>query len=407
MNKNIITIVGLLLVVSAVAQDAQAYYQQGENALHRGNYTNAASSFRKVTEIDPNDAEAYFYVGEAQRKSGNYAQAIKSYQAAVRLYPDFARAYNNMGDTYKDQGLYAEAVKTYQKAIRIKPDFVEAYCNMGSAYEDNGDFASAISAFEQALLIDPNYGYAKYGLFALRERTKNSTPAASSAPPPQTRRPEVYPEPSQSDLQLNPAEQAALDGRRQVPDNRQRSAVNAPQQRTPNTQQPGSRTDGRLQPRTPSNGEQAQNRTPNNATAQRRPESTAQNLQAERTSVDASKASTGVKTSGLITDEASKSSASSTTDVLNLEGRTVKDGSIIMRPTKVTETGSIVVNITVDALGNVVGASIDRKLSTIKDKKMRLEAVTTARSTKFSSATGRTRQKGTLTYNFPAIAANK
>jgi thioredoxin-like negative regulator of GroEL len=404
MNKNIITIIGLLLVVTAVAQDAQAYYLQGENALHRGNYTSAASSFRKVTEIDPNDAEAYFYVGEAQRRSGNYAQAIKAYQTAIRLYPEFARAYNNMGDAYKDQGLYAEAVKTYQKAIRIKPDFVEAYCNMGSAYEDNGDFASAISAFEQALQIDPNYGYAKYGLFALRERTKASAPASTPPPPPTTRRPDVYPNLEQGDQSLNPAEQAALESRRQAP--RQQNGVNQPPSRTPNAQQPGTRSDGRLQPRNPSNGPQTQQRPPS-GTAQRRPESTAQNIQSEKTSVDASKSSTDSKGSEVIKDEASKSEAAVSTDVLNLEGRSVKDGSDIIRPKNITVSGTIVVNITVDALGNVVGASIDRKLSTIKDKKMRTEAVTSARSTKFNSAPGRSRQKGTITYNFPASAANK
>jgi Tfp pilus assembly protein PilF len=397
MNKNIITIVGLIWVATAVAHNAQAYFDQGSAAVSGGNYGTAASALQQASATGSDDAETHFFAGEAHYREGRFAQAIKSYQSAVRLYPSFARAYNNMGDAYKGQGQYAEAIRSYQSAIRIKPDFVEAYCNMGTAYEDSGDLGAALAAFEQALRIDPNYGYAKYGLFALRERTQSSAPAASQAPPRQPQRPQAGQARPTNGQALNPAEQEAANMGRQ-PDVQQAARPQGAQ-----------RSDGQLAPRQQpggqvgANGRSAVTQPQANAgTASRRPQG-GSSLQAARTSREVgegSRAASSVRDSEVIRDEASKPSASASADMLNLEGRSVRGGAALIKPLGVTGAGEIVVHITVDAHGTVVGAAVDRKLSTIKDKQMRKEALLAARSTPFDDAPGRSRQKGSITYRF-------
>ena len=108
-------------------------------------------------------------------------------------------------------------------------------------------------------------------------------------------------------------------------------------------------------------------------------------------------------------DEAAKgsvqgnSNAGKTDDVgisFSLEGRDPLGDGIVVPKEKLQSAGKVVVNITVNPVGNVIDASINPDGTDTADMKLRTAALKAARATVFSSIAGVDNQRGTITYNF-------
>ena len=98
-----------------------------------GRTEDAASAFKRVTELNPTYADGFNNLGVTLKEQGKLDEAIAAYNKALSIKPDYAEAYNNMGNALQDQGKLDEAIAAYNKALAIKPDYAEAYNNMGSA----------------------------------------------------------------------------------------------------------------------------------------------------------------------------------------------------------------------------------------------------------------------------------
>jgi TonB family protein len=82
----------------------------------------------------------------------------------------------------------------------------------------------------------------------------------------------------------------------------------------------------------------------------------------------------------------------------SLAGRSIAGG--LPRPSYTgQEEGRIVIDITVDPKGNVIGAGIGRG-TTVVDGTMRNSALDAAKRAKFNSIAGTNNQSGTITYNY-------
>ncbi len=95
-------------------------------------------------------------LGDQFFEEGKLKEAAESYQRAIDINPDFAEAYNNLGNVYREQGLSGEAERCLKQAILIKPELVNAYCNLGSLLLKKKMFAEAIENFNKALKIKPD-----------------------------------------------------------------------------------------------------------------------------------------------------------------------------------------------------------------------------------------------------------
>jgi len=83
----------------------------------------------------------------------------------------------------------------------------------------------------------------------------------------------------------------------------------------------------------------------------------------------------------------------------NLSGRSIRGGGLSQPSGTFDETGTIVVNITVDPKGDVIMAEIGRGTN-ITDASMRASALEAAKRAKFNSITGANNQSGTITYRY-------
>ena len=122
-----------------------------------GRTEDAASAFKRVTELNPTYADGFSNLGVTLQEQGKLDEAIAACNKALSIKPDYAEAYNNMGNALQDQGKLDEAIAAYNKALSIKPDYADAYYNMGVTLQAQGKLDEAIAAYNKALSIKPDY----------------------------------------------------------------------------------------------------------------------------------------------------------------------------------------------------------------------------------------------------------
>ena len=109
----------------------------------------------------------------------------------------------------------------------------------------------------------------------------------------------------------------------------------------------------------------------------------------------------GTGTQGVPTGNASygKTSGVGGWGSFDLGGRSLGGGGLIKPNYSVDDYGTVVIDILVDAKGNVVEATIGKGTNT-PNTNLRNEAVRAAKRTKFNAVSSVTNQKGTITYKF-------
>ena len=85
--------------------------------------------------------------------------------------------------------------------------------------------------------------------------------------------------------------------------------------------------------------------------------------------------------------------------ILNLNGRSIRDGSLSRPSGTFDESGTIVVDITVDSKGDVIQAEIGRGTN-ISNAAMRSSAIEAAKRAKFNSIAGANNQVITIKFNY-------
>jgi predicted O-linked N-acetylglucosamine transferase (SPINDLY family) len=154
--------------LSAVVEQARALTEQYPGAFFvwnvlgaaykgLGRTEDAASAFKRVTELDPTYADGFSNLGATLKAQGKLDEAIAAYNKALSIKPDHADAYNNMGNALQEQGKLDEAIAAYNKALSIKPDYADAYYNMGAALQEQGKLDEAIAAYNKVLSIKPDH----------------------------------------------------------------------------------------------------------------------------------------------------------------------------------------------------------------------------------------------------------
>ena len=109
----------------------------------------------------------------------------------------------------------------------------------------------------------------------------------------------------------------------------------------------------------------------------------------------------GTGTQGVSTGNANQGQTSGIGGIgtYDLGGRSVGSGGLIQPKYAVDDYGTVIVNITVDPKGNVIGAEIGKGTNT-GNTSLRTEALRAARSTRFNSISSANNQQGTITYKF-------
>lgn len=220
-----VTILGVSIVLASCAGarvflSAQSEFDRGLTLFNSGRYEDAASHFKRATEIDPKFARAYLYLGrsyinlkrwpdavpplraafilspEESKKEivgilvdallgaagyefnrGNFRDSIDYLRGVLELDPHSSRARDEMvialialGGTLLSEGKTPEAISTYSEALRFSPNNLDAHIGLANAFLSNGDIPGALRAIETAIKLDPNNRKARSLLKGMKER---------------------------------------------------------------------------------------------------------------------------------------------------------------------------------------------------------------------------------------------
>ena len=128
---------------------------------NQGQLTAVVDQAESLTEQYPEVFMVWNVLGAANKGLGRTEDAASAFKRVTELNPTYADGFNNLGVTLKAQGKLDEAIAAYNKALSIKPDYAEAYNNMGVTLQDQGKPDEAIVAYNKALSIKPDYAAAR------------------------------------------------------------------------------------------------------------------------------------------------------------------------------------------------------------------------------------------------------
>jgi eukaryotic-like serine/threonine-protein kinase len=133
----------------------------------RARYEEAATAFRKVTELAPDLALGHTNLGGCYVSLGRYGEAEAEYRTALQL-KETEEALENLAGILLYAHREAEAIELYRRALAIPPVHFRLWMNIADSYRRTGRLDEAHHAYlqgetlaEHDLREDPRDGYAR------------------------------------------------------------------------------------------------------------------------------------------------------------------------------------------------------------------------------------------------------
>jgi len=126
------------------------FLDTGFYAVRNGDFSNAVTSLKQATALDPTNARAFSELGTAYDAQGQGAEALTAWAEAVRLNPDMYEPYIARGIHYYKARDFEASLKDFSRAVQLRPS-LESHFQKGLALQALGQHQQAIDSFDQAL----------------------------------------------------------------------------------------------------------------------------------------------------------------------------------------------------------------------------------------------------------------
>ena len=152
--------IALLLILGrqfGIAQDgdAQARFEQGNDALRKGNATDAVRDFQEFLRLQPDSAEGYFNLGLALQSAGQLNDSLAALRKAASLEPGLhgVRLFTGIVN-YKLNHLSA-AHEELVSETRLEPKNAAGWMWLGVVELAQEHAEAAAAALDKAVALDP------------------------------------------------------------------------------------------------------------------------------------------------------------------------------------------------------------------------------------------------------------
>jgi predicted Zn-dependent protease len=149
------------------SQDADQLALKSHRAkqlMAEGNFAEAVSLYRELTQAVPNNAGLRLNLGMALQMAGKKREAIPQLQQAVRLDPRLAPAWLFLGSTHLELGDAVAAVRSLSTALDLEPDQQQARQMLADALFSLERFQEAATQYRELTNSDPENAQPWYGL---------------------------------------------------------------------------------------------------------------------------------------------------------------------------------------------------------------------------------------------------
>ena len=126
-------------------------------ALQRGDFSMAESSYRRVLAASPMHPGANQGLAQVHYARGEYKEAQACLEKVLAVNDGDAVTLNNLGIMLQIQGRFRRAFDCFRKALASRPDFAAAACNLGKVHQIWGHLDEAREQLERALQLLPGY----------------------------------------------------------------------------------------------------------------------------------------------------------------------------------------------------------------------------------------------------------
>lgn len=164
-NKGPVIVVGKVLNQKDSIQITELYFDGLHEKLME-NYTQAATYFNKVIDIDPQNDAAMFELSSLNFAQNKQAEAERLIRNAVTVKPDNRWYWSLLADIYKKTNNISELVLVLEELIHLAPGNESHYYDRANALTILKKSDQAVAAFEE---IESKFGSSEH-LSAARQR---------------------------------------------------------------------------------------------------------------------------------------------------------------------------------------------------------------------------------------------
>lgn len=133
---------------AASSADPAVLFQQGQDALNRGQLDVAEHAFQQVLAINPQLAGAYANLGVVYMRRKQWSKALEMLHKAEHLLPQVPGIRLNIGLAYYRQSEFLKAIPLFESVVRDQPDSLQARHLLGQCYFFAERWTDAVNTLE-------------------------------------------------------------------------------------------------------------------------------------------------------------------------------------------------------------------------------------------------------------------
>jgi tetratricopeptide (TPR) repeat protein/DNA-binding winged helix-turn-helix (wHTH) protein len=130
----------------------QAWY-----AISKADYTTAAQTLSRISQLYPQETEAYSRLARLLRAEERPQEALAILHRGLEVNPDDKDLNNALGFVLLSLHRYPEAIDTYQRYVELAPNEPNAHDSLGMAYEQSGSYEDAVNEYNRALALNAEF----------------------------------------------------------------------------------------------------------------------------------------------------------------------------------------------------------------------------------------------------------
>ena len=135
------------ITISALAQDATAFYDAGVKLKNDGDISGALKKFTEATRIKPDYTAAFYEIGWCSNDLKDYPTAIAVLRKVVPVWTDIPKCFFELGYAFDKTLQTDSAVYYYNKCLALKSDYSSVYKQLGYIAFLKDDYTAAIDNF--------------------------------------------------------------------------------------------------------------------------------------------------------------------------------------------------------------------------------------------------------------------
>jgi Flp pilus assembly protein TadD len=140
---------------------AEKEFAQGSQAQQARQFSEAAQSYRRASQLDPGYFDPYYNLGVVSVQSGNLPQALSAYETALAIQPNSHDARFNFALVLKQANYPLDAANELEKLLLKFPNDANAHYTVANLYAQQlRQPTKAREHYQKVLELTPNFSQA-------------------------------------------------------------------------------------------------------------------------------------------------------------------------------------------------------------------------------------------------------